>query len=131
MKYESYQQFAIVTADSADILTEKLNAKLIELKDKHPNVTFEGLIARISYEESITKPESIADEYEAAGVNFICEDCPMFSPITKADGSEDRRIKWGDCPIASYGRTNRTSRACDRLYQMINSGEVRLCLSTE
>lgn len=47
MRSRSYQQYAIVAADSAQTLTEQLNAKLIELRDKNPTVTFEGLIARI------------------------------------------------------------------------------------
>lgn len=131
MKRESYQQFAIVAADSAQTLTEQLNAKLYELKDKRPTVTFEGLIARISYEESFTAPEDLADEYEAQGVNLTCQDCPFFSPIMKADGTEDKRVKWGDCEFAHYGRTSRSSRACDKLFKGINSGEVRLCLAEE
>ena len=129
MKCGSYQQFAIVAADSAQTLTDQLNAKMIELKDKSPTVTFEGMIARISYTETYNIPESAADEYELEGVQLTCEDCPYFTPILKADGSEDKRIKWGDCPFCEYGRTSRKSRPCKLLYQRINSGEVRLCLA--
>lgn len=49
MRRESFQQFAIVAADSAQQLTEQLNAKLFELRNRRPQVTFDGLIARISY----------------------------------------------------------------------------------
>ena len=59
MRIQSYQQFAIVSGDSAQSLTEQLNAKLRELKDKDPVVTFEGLIARISYVEREEKPEDM------------------------------------------------------------------------
>ena len=130
MVRESYLQFAIVTGDSAQLLTEQLNEKLRELSDKNPSVTFEGMIARISYTETITVCEDLRDEYEQEGIKITCQDCPFFKPITKADGSEDKRVKWGDCPHSqySYGRTSRDSRACNKLFQMINSGEVRLCL---
>ena len=128
MKSESYQQFAIVASDSAQVLSEKLNAKLYELRHKQPTVTFDGMIARISYYETVETCEDLRDEYALKGVRLTCQDCPLFSPIRKADGTEDHRVKWGDCDHAHLGRTYRDAAACDRLFQMINSGEVRLCL---
>lgn len=131
MVRESYLQFAIVSGDSAQLLTDQLNEKLRELKDKNPSVTFEGMIARISYTETATTCEDLRDEYEQEGIRLTCQDCPFFKPILKADGTEDKRVKWGDCPHSQYGygRTSRDSRACNKLFHMINSGEVRLCLA--
>lgn len=130
MKRESYQQFAIVAADSAQLLTEQLNAKLRELRDKRPTVTFEGLIARIQYEETETGPESLEDEYTLQGVRLTCQDCPYYEPILKANGEIDGRMKYGNCPYSEIGRAFRDSRACEVLYQKLNNGEVRLCLNT-
>ena len=129
MRHESYQQFAIVAADSAQQLTEQLNEKLYELRDKRPQVTFEGLIARISYSESVTIPEDLADQYELAGVRLRCGACPFFEPRLNMDGSEDKRAKRGACPCAKWGITSRESMVCNRLFEMLNSGEVRLCLA--
>ena len=131
MKRESYQQFAIVAADSAQSLTEQLNAKLMELKAKHPTVTFEGLIARIQYTETVSEAEDIEDEYELQGVRLTCQDCPFYEPILKADGTVDGRIKYGNCPYREAGRAYRDSRACSTLFKKLNNGEVRLCLGTE
>lgn len=128
MKSESYQQFAIVAADSAQLLTEQLNAKLYDLRKKKPAVTFEGLIARISWFETETEAESIAEEYAIKGVSLVCGDCPFFEPTIKADGTEDKRTKTGACQYAEFGYTYKTTPACDRLFEMINSKEVRLCL---
>ena len=125
----SYQQFAIVAADSAQRLTEELNAELLRLKDKNPTVTFEGMIARIQYTESESVPESLAEEYEAQGVRLQCQDCPFFTPTLKADGSEDLRAKWGGCPFAEYKRTTRGALACDELFQRLNDGRVKLCVT--
>ena len=127
----SYQQFAIVAADSAHTLTDRLNEKLYELRDKNPTVSFEGMIARISYEERDTVLESIEEEYELQGVRLTCQDCPYFTPILKADGTVDGRIKYGDCEFSEFGRTPRDARACSTLFQKLNNGEVQLCLSTE
>lgn len=126
---KSYQQFAIVQADSAQLLTERLNAKLYELKDKDPAVTFEGLTARVSYTEREEYPEDVGEVFEMEGAGFFCRMCPFYRPITKADGSIDERISYGLCPVAKYGKTKAASRACVRLYEMIMSGEVKLCLA--
>lgn len=131
MRRECFQQYAIVAADSAQSLTEQLNSKLRELQDKNPQVTFEGLIARISYTENVYLMEELADEYEAVGIKLSCQDCPMFQPVRKMDGTIDKRAKWGGCEYSplGYGQTTKQSKACNRLYEMINSGEVKLCLS--
>ena len=131
MKCRSYQQFAIVAADSAQSLTEQLNAELVRLRDKKPTVTFEGMIARIQYTETETVPESLAEEYEMQGVQLTCEDCPYFCPAIKADGTRDLRAKWGGCHLAEYGRASKDARACEMLFQRLNDGRVKLCVSTE
>ena len=127
----SYQQFAIVAADSAQQLTEQLNAKLRELKDKDPTVTFEGMIARIQYTESERVPETLEEEYELQGVNLTCEDCPYFCPTMKSDGTLDRRAKWGGCHLSEYGRTDKRARACEKLFQRLNDGRVKLCVEED
>ena len=126
----SYQQFAIVQGDTAQQLSDELNAKLYELRDKSPTVMFEGLIARIQYMENVVEAETIEDEYELQGVRLTCQDCPYYEPILKANGEIDGRIKYGNCPYSEFGRAYRDSRACDMLYQKLNNGEVRLCLNT-
>ena len=123
----SYQQYAIVAADSAQTLTEQLNAKLIELRGKNPTVTFEGMIARIQYTESEVVPESIEDEYELLGVRLTCEDCPFFTPSLKADGTEDKRAKMGGCPFMESKKTDRRTPACEKMFRMLNEGRIKLC----
>lgn len=133
MKVKSYEQYAIVAGDSAQTLTEELNRKLVELSDMRPTVTFEGLIARISYTVTEREPENLAEEYEARGVQLTCLDCPYFEPLRTRDGSVDRRAKWGDCRAIENDQAlvNRDSAACEILFRKINDGEVQLCLSTE
>ena len=129
MRTSSYQQFAIVQGTSAQDLSDQLNEKLKELRYKFPKVDFEGLIARISYTEHVPVPETLADEYELAGFKLTCEQCPLFKPILNKDGTENKRVKYGDCPYRDLGRTYRTTRMCDMVYEMIEEGKVKLCLS--
>lgn len=126
MRRMSYQQFAIVQGDSAQQLTERLNQKLYELKEKDPTVTFEGLIARISYyvTEEVEKKNSLG----SAQFKFMCKDCPFFEPVLKRDGTADRRMTMGGCPFAVEETTFTYSDACERLYELIKDREVKLCL---
>ena len=127
MKCKSIQQFAIVRSDSASAFEGELNARIMELSDKNPIVKFDGLTAYISYTETVKIPEDVYDEYELKGVSFRCEDCPMFDPIRKEDGTEDRRVRYGNCELAKYGRTMKDAEACDQLFTMIGNGRVGLC----
>ena len=124
MRRTSYQQFAIVQGDSAQQLTERLNLKLYELRDKEPTVTFEGLIARISYMQTDLEEEQKQNRH---GLNLMCRDCPMFEPTRKREGIEDKRTDIGTCRFATDGYTTKRSTACDRLYQMMNEREVKIC----
>ena len=132
MKCESYQQFVIVEADTAALLTDQLNATIKRLRGKRPVADIKsGRLAIVSYTEDSFDPEDIGEALELEGLKITCQDCPLFTPIYKADGTEDRRIKYGNCPECNFGRTYRTSRPCEKLFKMINNGEVKLCLSTE
>lgn len=132
MKCESYQQFVIVEADTAALLTDQLNATIKRLRGKRPVADIKsGRLAIVSYTEDSFAPEDIGEALEIEGLKITCQDCPLFTPICKADGTEDRRIKYGNCPECDFGRTFRNSPPCEKLFRMINSGEVKLCLSTE
>ncbi len=131
MRNESIQRFAIVKADSAAAFEEELNARISELANNRPVVSFhdaDPLFARISYTENVKVPETLSDEYALKGITFRCEDCPNFTPMAKADGTEDKRLKYGECQYARMGRTYRDSMACELLFQMIADGRVGLCL---
>lgn len=131
MKRSSYEQFAIVASDSASLFTEQLNEEICRLKDKNPSVHFSEstspFYARIKYTEDFTKPETLSDEYKLQGVSFVCLQCPYFKPVLKEDGTVDKRVKWGDCEHAEFGRTYKTTPACDKLYELIKEGDVKLC----
>lgn len=134
MKRSSYEQFAIVRSDSAPLFEKQLNERVYELRDNYPEVKFSEsipLYAQIKYRHETITPESISEEYEMAGVYFVCEQCPFFVPATNKDGSLDLRCKVGDCthPDNELGRTYKTSCACDGLYEAIRERKVQLCFT--
>ena len=135
MRRSSYKQFDIIRDDSDAIFTEKLNARMHELRNNWPEVTFseEGkwLIARISYIKHDEAPEDLGDVYEMIDVRFRCEDCPMFEQIRNKNGTPNMRVKYGDCKFSEYGRTYKDSRACDLLYMMLRDGRIHLVKNDE
>lgn len=134
MKNERYQQFLTVKADAPEIFTEDLNKAVYELRAKNPVVKFseiDPLCAYVSFTERHEMPESLGEEYVMQGIRFTCEMCPLFSPIMKRNGTPDARLRYGDCPESEFGRTYKDSQACDKLYQMLKAGRVKLVSTDE
>lgn len=132
MRSSSYDQFAIVSADSASLFNQQLNEEIFRLKDNNPVVKFSESIpfyAQIKYRVSENTPETIAEASEMEGVCFVCAQCPYFRPVLTDDGEIDRRYKYGDCEHAELGRTFKASKACDKLYELIAEGGVKLCFT--
>lgn len=132
MKSLVFSQYATVKANTAALFTTKLNEEIYKLKDKEPNVTFskaDPLVAYIEYTETEQRPETL-DEFAALqGIKFVCEQCPCFEPILKADETIDERRKYGDCNFEGneFGRTLKTAPACPHLFELIQEGSVKLC----
>lgn len=132
MKSLVFSQYATVKANTAALFTSKLNEEVYKLKDKEPNVKFseaDPLCAYIEYVESENRPETIEEVEALEGIRFVCEQCPHFSPILKADGTVDARVKYGDCDYDGneFGRTIKSSPACPHLYELLQEGGVKIC----
>lgn len=132
MKRSSYEQFAIVHADSAPLFNQQLNEEIRRLKDNRPVVHFSESIpfyAQIKYIVNEETPETVSEASEMEGVRFVCAQCPYFKAPLKDDGTEDKRCKYGDCEYAELGRTFKKTAACDRLYDLIKEGGVKICFT--
>lgn len=132
MKRSRYEQFAIVHADSASLFEKQLNEEIYRLKDNDPVVKFSESIpfyAQVKYTVDNTTPEKVSEEYELQGVRFVCAQCPYFKAPLKDDGTEDKRCKYGDCEFAELGRTYKKTAACERLYELISEGGVKVCFT--
>lgn len=132
MKRSSYEQFAIVHADSAPLFNQQLNEEIRRLKDNSPVVHFSESIpfyAQIKYIVNEEAPETISEASEMEGVRFVCAQCPYFKAPLKDDGTEDKRCKYGDCEHTELGRTFKSSPACEKLYELIAEGGIKVCFT--
>ena len=107
---------------------QDLNVTMLELADSNPEVTFTDGCARIEYTKSF---EEIAPPVTETGITFTCGECPLFRPILKKNGQPDERVKYGDCDYSEFGRTWKTSSACECLYTMLKNGTVSLSLNRD
>lgn len=122
-----YTQYEIVCEKDPQRFQEKLNDAMRSLKEKSPEATIDenggNLLATIKYIEQVEiEAEALAEE----GAKFKCEDCPMFEPEMKRDGTRDMRKKYGGCPHAEMHRTWKDAPACKQLYRMIKNGDIGL-----
>ena len=132
MKRSSYEQYAIVHADSAPLFQKQLNAEIYRLRNNDTVVKFSESIpfyAQIKYIVNENTPETIAEASVVEGVSFVCAQCPYFKAPLKDDGTEDKRCKYGDCEHTDLGRTFKATPACDKLYELIAEGSVKLCFT--
>ena len=130
MKRSVYQQFATIQEDTAPLFDARLNEKVRELRDYNPKVTYSDHIkfyAHITFTVNEETPETIAEASAVEGVSFVCLQCPYFKPALREDGEVDKRVKWGDCEHTELGRTYKTAPACEKLYELIKEGDVKLC----
>lgn len=129
MKSLDFVQFATVKANSAALFTTRLNEEIYRLRDKSPEVRFsvcDPLTAYIEYSVNEKTPENIEEVEALEGIRFVCEQCPHFHAILKADGTVDGRVKYGDCDYDEneFGRTMKRSAACPRLYELLQGDNV-------
>lgn len=133
MRSSSYDQFAIVHADSAPIFEKQLNEEIFRLRDRNPVVKFSEstlFYAQIKYRVNTETPETVAEASAVEGVRFVCAQCPYFKAPLKDDGTEDKRCKYGDCEHAGeLGRTFKNTPACEKLYELIAEGGIRICFT--
>lgn len=104
----------------------ELNLALLELSEKKTEVTFSDGYARIEYTKDF---EEIEPPVTEKGITFTCGECPMFKPVLNRKGEPDGRVKYGDCEFSEFGRTWKTTAACQNLYTLIKNGSVTLTLN--
>lgn len=70
------------------------------------------------YEEVISVPETIAEEFELQGVHYFCKDCPHLQK------GKDKRCKSHGCKYSKYGTVQDFTPACEFFYKQLLQGEI-------
>ena len=122
MKTEHITKVAIVRSRDPVQFEKDFNAKMDELARYSPahQIMDNGdiLSAVITYQETHHFVDSVADEFHAEGIRYLCKHCPHL------DDPHDRRIKRCTCRYSEYGITHKEHEACELFYKQLKLGQL-------
>ena len=123
MRSESYPQISVIQAETAEDFQEMFNDKIKELsahKITGQNIDISGksFKAVITYEVTEHIMDSVADEFHAEGIRYLCKHCPHL------DDPHDRRIKYCFCRYSDTGRAHKEHEACEIFYRQLKLGKI-------
>ena len=117
MRYVRKKRFRCIQAQDAYSFETEMNELLdvagIPEVQYDPNLPF---TAYVLYTTETQVAETIAEEYELAGMGKKCGDCPHL------ENTGDKRKKKFPCPYSKYGETMVTTAACNRYYEELEAG---------
>ena len=114
MLFSKKQQVKIIHSNTAEEFEEKLNRYLCELSKigvKY-ELTFNnslGFCAYLIYTETVSIPESLAEEHELSGDRHYCTEC------VNCIIPNDKRIRHYDCDLHGC-RCTQSTPCCDEFY---------------
>lgn len=121
MKEKEVMQISVVESEDAKTFQKEFNTEMASLSGSDPEVEFiceRKFCAIIKYKQITKEIETVADEFHAEGIRFICKQCPLHELVT------DGRLKWIKCKYADFGRTHLQHEACELFYRKVRQGEV-------
>ncbi len=98
MKYSTFEQVRIISADSFAEMEQKFNEVMIDLNRMNPRrEILEPHAWAIFYTDEVQIPETISEEREMSNTVIHCEDCRFYDMILNRDGTENKATKHARC----------------------------------
>jgi len=123
MRKEEYQQIVVIKSDDAKVFQDEVNDHMKFLSGNRPHFELltnkEGFCGIITYTEKAEFIETVADEFHAEGIYYLCKHCPHL------DDPHDKRVKRCTCKYARTGITYKDSEACEIFYKELKRGEIK------
>lgn len=120
----SKHRIKVVASTDPRKFEREYNAVADEVDEYGPDITvkIEGgnFYACFTYEVTKQIPETIADEFEAAGVHHTCGECPYL------EKGDDKRRKVWPCRYAEYGVVSQDEPACEVMLKKLMQGKILL-----
>lgn len=122
MRKTTIQQTALICATTPDKFEEQFNARMVELKGKKildTSISIDNLMAIVLYEDELPEePQTVREEYNAAGYVFLCKQCPHI------ELPKDKRLKSVACKYDEFGRTRLDCECCEMFYKELKQGSI-------
>lgn len=121
MKVKIRRAFSCIQEENGPRFQEEMNKILgehLNVKITYPPAP--PFTAYLEYQIEEHVPETIAEEYEVAGAMHRCKECPHL------ERTSDARRKRFPCQYATYGISSIDMPCCDRFYEELESGVIKL-----
>ena len=123
MLTESYPQISVIQAESAEDFESMFNDKIKELSghkitDQSIDISGKSYKAVITYLVTEHIVNSVADEFHAEGIRYLCKHCPHL------EDPKDRRVKYCTCKYSETGMAHKDHEACELFYKQLKLGKL-------
>ena len=123
MRRESLPQISVIQAETAEDFESMFNDKIMELSSfkitgQNIDISGKSYKAVITYEISEHIIDSVADEFHAEGIRYLCKHCPHL------EDPKDRRVKYCICKYSETGMAHKDHEACEIFYRELKLGKI-------
>ena len=122
MLVKSYPQIKVIQADDPKEFQRQFNEAMEKLYENDPEVEFvheKAYCAYIRYTKVTHEWDSVADEFHAEGIHYLCKQCSYHEEV------DDNRKKYVYCKYADYGHTHLDHEVCEMFYKEVKQGKIK------
>ena len=123
MLTKTLQKIKVVQSEDPKEYESEFNHWAEVLAEYEPEIKeqpFNGIhCAYFRYSETKEEFNTVADEFHAEGIHYLCSQCPLHDP------QEDGRKKQVWCKYSDCGLTDLRHEACEMFYKMVKQNEIK------
>ena len=124
MRRESIPQISVIEKETAKEFQDEFNARIRELSSykitgRDIDISGDSYKAVIVYEMTEHIIDSVADEFHAEGIRYLCKHCPHM------EDPKDRRVKYCICKYSETGMAHKDHEACEIFYRDLKLGKIQ------
>lgn len=125
MKISKIPQIEVIQESDPSEFKKQFNELMKTLKSAedldfklYSDSSFSDYRAIVTYYVSVSEMNTVADEYHAEGLRYLCRNCPHL------EDPKDKRIKYCKCKYAELGMTHKDMEACEVFYRELKLGLI-------
>ena len=123
MLHRTLKKIKVIQTKDPNLFQEVYDRTMDELSEYEPEDDIQQYngehIAYIRYWDHVEEFNSVADEFHAEGIHYLCNQCPLHEP------AEDGRQRHVYCKYADTGMTDLKREVCEMFYKMVKQNEIK------
>lgn len=125
MKISKIPQIEVIQESDPSVFKTQFNELMKTLRSAedldfklYSDSSFSDYRAIVTYYVSVSEMNTVADEYHAEGLRYLCRNCPHL------EDPKDKRIKYCKCKYAELGMTHKDMESCEVFYRELKLGLI-------